>query len=270
MRTNRSVLGLALALSCAAALFAESADPFPYALDPVKDSAWIVGDLALYGASLYLDSIRPAPDSAGLDSSKIPWFDALYTTSHSAALNTTTDVLVVALAALPAAAVPGLSFRRMAIVGTMYSETIGLAYSLDSIIKAVVVRNRPYAYSSTPPSDIGSVDISSSFPSLHSTVAFASAVFAGSVFDTLHPDSPYRWAVWGTGIGVATLVSTLRVASGDHFVSDVVTGAALGSLIGFGVPYLHRLGGGNRGEAEAGLAVSVSPTGFTARYRLAP
>jgi len=270
MRINRRVLGLALALSCASALVAESTDPFPYALDPVKDGAWIVGDLGLYGASLYLDSIRPAADSAGLDSAKIPWFDSLYTTSHSTALNTTTDVLVIALAALPVVTVPGLSFKRMATIGTMYSETLGLAYSLDSVIKAVVVRNRPYAYSSPSPSDIGSVDISSSFPSLHSTVAFASAVFAGSVFDTLNPDSPYRWAVWGAGIGVATLISTLRVASGDHFVSDVVAGAALGSLVGFGVPLLHRLNGGNSQEAEAGLAVSVSATGLTARYSFAP
>lgn len=270
MRINRSVLGLALALSCASALIAESTDPFPYALDPVKDGAWILGDLGLYGTSLYLDSIKPYGNAGALDSSKIPWFDGLYTTGHSAALGTVADVLVIAFAAAPAVDLPGLDARNMLTLGVIYAETLGLAFSLDEGLKSVITRYRPYAYASPQPADIGSLDISSSFPSRHSTLAFASAVFAGSVFDEIHPDSPYRWAVWGAGLGVATLISTLRVASGDHFVSDVAAGAALGSLIGFGVPYLHRLGGRNRGEAEAGLSLSVSPTGFEARYRLAP
>jgi len=30
------------------------------------------------------------------------------------------------------------------------------------------------------------------------------------------------------------------VTSGNHFISDVVAGAAVGSAIGFLVPYLHR------------------------------
>jgi undecaprenyl-diphosphatase len=39
---------------------------------------------------------------------------------------------------------------------------------------------------------------------------------------------------------MAVLTASFRVAAGMHFVTDVVAGAALGSAIGFFVPYLHR------------------------------
>jgi membrane-associated phospholipid phosphatase len=269
-RMNRRALAALLALSCGRFLFAEGAAPFPYALDPVKDSAWIAGDLALYGASLYLDGVKPSADPARLDSSNIPWFDKLYTTKHSTAMGTATDLLVVAAAALPGVALPGLSFRQTLTLGTMWAETLGLAYCLDAAIKSAVVRFRPYAYASPAPSDIGSLDISSSFPSRHATLAFASAVFAGSTFDELHPSSPYRGVVWGTGLGVATLISSLRVASGDHFVSDVVAGAALGALCGFAVPLLHRIGGDGQARTESRLSLDLSPSGFVAELRLGP
>jgi membrane-associated phospholipid phosphatase len=268
MSLNRPALAMLLALLCGPALFAEGGDAFPYALDPVKDSAWAAGDLALYGASLYLGGVKSSADSTALDRSKIPFFDRLYTTSHSATLGTAADVLVVAFAAAPAVVLPGLNTKETLTVGAMYGETLGLAYSLDAAVKSVVVRYRPYAYSSPPPSDIGSQDIASSFPSRHSTLAFASAVFAASVFDELHPDSPYRGAVWAGGLGVATLISSLRVVSGDHFVSDVAAGAALGALIGFGVPYLHRASAPGGGSTVSGLAMAASPNSVLLELRL--
>jgi membrane-associated phospholipid phosphatase len=265
---NRRAVALSLALLCGSALFAEGA--FPYALDPVKDSAWVVGDLGLYGASLYLDGKKRIADSPSLDESKIPFFDALYATSHSAALGTAADFLVVAFAGLPAVALPGLDAKETLTVGAMYGETLGLAYSLDALIKSLVVRYRPYAYSSPPPPDIGSLDITSSFPSRHATLAFASAVFAATVYDQLQPGSRYRGAVWAGGLGAATLISSLRVASGDHFVSDVAAGAALGALVGFAVPYLHKVEGGAGGSSGSGKSLDAPLGGLFFDLRLAP
>jgi membrane-associated phospholipid phosphatase len=270
MRINRRALALLLLLLPLPALSAQAGGGFPYALDPIKDAAWVAGDLGLIGAGIYLDGIKPSAGAAAPDKSKIPFFDALYTTAHNAALGTAADVLVIAFAAAPAVTLPGLSGREMLTVGTMYGETLGLAYGLDEAIKSLVLRDRPYAYSSPPPSDLGSLDIGSSFPSRHSTLAFASAVFAGSVFDELHPGSPYRAAVWAGGLAVATFVASIRVASGDHFISDVAAGAALGTLMGFGVPYLHRAASG-AGETRAkGLSLSPAGTGLIVSYRLAP
>jgi membrane-associated phospholipid phosphatase len=270
MRTNMIALVPLIALLLAPAIHAQSGESFPYALDPVKDTAWIAGGLGIFGASLYLDGVKGPANPAVPDKAKIPFFDALYTTSHNAALGTAADVLVIAFAAAPAVALPGLNTEEMLTVGTMYGETLGLAYGLDEAIKSLVFRDRPYAYSSPPPSDLGSLDIGSSFPSRHATLAFASAVFAGSVFDELHPDSPYRAAVWAGVLGVATLIASLRVVSGDHFVSDVAAGAALGALIGFGVPYLHKVGAGSGASGARGLSLSPAPAGLIVNYRFAP
>jgi membrane-associated phospholipid phosphatase len=258
---------LALAALSASPLRAQGAASFPYALDPFKDGAWIAADLGLYGASLYLDGRKPALTAADLDSSKIPFFDRAYTTSHSAALGTAADGLVFAIAALPASALPGLGGKSVVALGTMYAETLGLAYGLDAFLKSAVTRARPYAYASPPPGDIGSADISGSFPSRHATLAFASAVFAGTVFDATHPGSPYRAAVWAGGLGAAAVVGAIRVASGDHFLSDVVAGSALGALIGWAVPYLHRAEPSAGGGAAA-LALDPLPTGILVDLRL--
>ena len=69
---------------------------------------------------------------------------------------------------------------------------------------------------------------------------------------------------------MAALVASLRVVSGDHFVSDVAAGAALGALIGFGVPYLHRVGSAGRGGAASALALRASPGGLVVDLSFAP
>jgi membrane-associated phospholipid phosphatase len=275
MKTNRKILTLVFALACGVSLFAQGtgAASFPYALDPVKDSCWVVGDLALVGASIYLDSVKPAADPATLDASKIPFFDQWYTTARDDTLDKVGDGLVVAQALVPAVALPGLEGKQMLTLGLMYAETLGLAYGANSTIKSLVTRYRPYAYASPAPSDIGDADAASSFPSRHATLAFASAVFAGSVFDATHPDSPYRPWVWAGSLGFATAIAVTRVAAGEHFVSDVAAGAALGSLIGFGLPYLHRLrvpvGGSEAGtQAKSSLSFEASASGFGLRLAL--
>ena len=124
-------------------------------------------------------------------------------------------------------------------LGVMYVETLGLAYGLDSLLKSAVVRYRPYAYSTSTPADFSNSEITASFPSSHATLAFSAAVFTGYVFDEINPDSNLRPWVWASGLTVAAAVSTLRIASGDHFLSDVVAGGAIGAASGFLVPFLH-------------------------------
>lgn len=273
-RRGHLALGLALGLLAGLGIAPPSAQAsgeteFPYALSTAGEAAWIGGDLALLGAGLYLDRLKGSGDPSSIDASKIPGFDRLYTTSHSAALGTTADVLVGVAALLPAAALPGMDRSQAFATGVMLAETLGFAYGADELLKSLVIRYRPYAYSDPPPSDIGSQDISSSFPSRHATLAFASAVFAGTVFDSTHPGSPYRALVWGGSLGLATGISALRIASGDHFLSDTIAGAALGAGIGFIVPYLHRTRTGSSGSGASAQALSLdaSPSSLTLTLR---
>ncbi len=82
-------------------------------------------------------------------------------------------------------------------------------------------------------------DDTTSFYSGHTNVAFSLAVSAGTVA-TLRG---YRWApwVWITGLSLATATGYLRVAGDKHYFTDVLAAAAMGSAIGFGVPFVfHR------------------------------
>jgi membrane-associated phospholipid phosphatase len=232
---------------------------FPFALGPAREAAWAAAGLALYGGGALLEPSKPA---AALDRGGIPWFDGLYTTSHNASLGTAADALTIALGAAPVAEAIGLDIGHAAAMAAIYAETMGFAFAANSIVKDVVARNRPYAYSTPPPPDLGSADIQSSFPSRHATLAFASAVFAGYSFAEIHPDSPLVPWVWAAGLGAATAISALRVSSGDHFLSDVAAGAALGAVSGFLVPWTHLR------KQAAPVEVAILPQGLLIGWRL--
>jgi len=79
-----------------------------------------------------------------------------------------------------------------------------------------------------------------SFPSGHTSAAFASAVLVSKIFCDFHPNSKYKPYVWVGSLATASIVGYLRYASGVHFPTDILAGAILGSAIGYVIPYLHK------------------------------
>jgi membrane-associated phospholipid phosphatase len=261
---------LALGAACGGA---EGRAGFPFALDLLGDSALIGGGVALYGGSLLLQPLKPKPDRTAVDPGAIPFFDRAYPAQPSTALSTAGDDLALVTAALPLVLLPGRSAGEMLTIGVMYVESLGLGYGLDSLLKSTVVRYRPYAYATSTPADFSNSDITASFPSSHATLAFSAAVFAGYVFDELNPGSSLGPWVWVAGLGVATAASTLLVASGDHFISDVVAGAAIGAASGFLVPFLHKrlpVVQTKAGDAISSVALDLGGGGIGVRLSLRP
>lgn len=72
-----------------------------------------------------------------------------------------------------------------------------------------------------PERDINSTD-DYSLPSQHTAMAFVAATFLDHELGNLSP-----WISVG-GYGVASLVGVVRIANNDHWVSDVLLGAAVG------------------------------------------
>ena len=127
-------------------------------------------------------------------------------------------------------------------IGTMYAETLLIANGIKELTKLCVTRARPYMYydpSTYPEDDLEDGDFANSFPSGHSTMAFAGATFASYTFSKYFPDSPYRYAVTGGSYALALATAALRIKSGNHFMTDVLSGAVIGSATGFLVPWLH-------------------------------
>ena len=126
-------------------------------------------------------------------------------------------------------------------ISTMYLETVLFSTFVPSYGKGAAKRIRPYAYGSKALlSDKQDADTRRSFFSGHATWAFSTTMFFANVYTDYHPDTPYKEYIWGGAIGLASAVSILRITSGAHFLSDVIVGAAVGSTIGYTIPYIHR------------------------------
>lgn len=125
----------------------------------------------------------------------------------------------------------------------IYGETMWLAFTVPMIFKGITQRIRPYAYQSSgaPAEKLYSAETKRSFLSGHTTHSFSGAVFFAKVWSDLYPENRYNGLVWSVSLSLATATGVFRCISGNHFPTDVLAGAALGSLIGWGVPELHRV-----------------------------
>jgi len=138
-------------------------------------------------------------------------------------------------------------------------EAVSLAGALNLTVKYLVGRQRPYAYYGRESPYSGPHDENLSFYSGH-TMVFASAVAAGTVY-LMRGYPGAAWALGG-GLALAAFTGYLRIAADVHWFTDVLVGAAVGSLIGWAIPYLfHRADGtGSQGAgirpAPGGIAFS--------------
>jgi membrane-associated phospholipid phosphatase len=126
--------------------------------------------------------------------------------------------------------------------------TMGLAQLLLTIpMKVVVGRSRPYDNQGTH--DFHPFNGGQSFPSGHTTQAFALASVIAE-----HADTPWVSCV---SYGLAGLVGVARVEQRAHFMSDVLAGGLIGTFVGKSVVAYNRT---LRTEAHSKVSVSFSPT----------
>lgn len=177
---------------------------------------------------------------------------------YSKPLDDTATVLNYISLASPALLAINRSSEDIATLGVMYLETMVGAYASKEILKKVIDRPRPYTYfEGAPEEEID--DWNNSFPSGHTTLSFASAGFISYVFSHYYPDSKWKAPVIAASYSLATATAVLRIMSGNHFMTDVLAGALLGTIWGIGVPMLHTLGDNvEMGVTPFALAFSVS------------
>ncbi|MBN2049569.1 MAG: phosphatase PAP2 family protein [Spirochaetales bacterium] len=128
--------------------------------------------------------------------------------------------------------------ERYITYGVMYAQAFLLTYGSKDLLKALIPRYRPYFYEgSIPPGE--EEDVMNSFPSGHTAFGFLGATFFTATFCREFPDSPWKIPLVAGAYALAGSVAAARVLSGNHFLSDVLSGAALGALWGWAVPQLH-------------------------------
>jgi membrane-associated phospholipid phosphatase len=142
--------------------------------------------------------------------------------------------------------------------------------ALNGLVAGFTSRERPYRDKCAAPDERDSNCTGNrryrSFFSGHTSTSFTAAglicsqhahipLYGGGTADTLACAASFT---------VATAVGALRVVSDQHFVTDVLTGAAIGTLTGFGLPWFLHFRGTRR---EVGRAPS---TGVSMRLVPAP
>lgn len=131
----------------------------------------------------------------------------------------------------------------------LITEATSLAMLANTIVKYSVGRARPYAWQGNPDLYPSASDVNLSFFSGHVTFVFAVVVSGSTLF--FLQDMPGAPWVLGAGLAAAAFTGYLRIAADKHYLSDVLVGAGVGSLVGWAVPYLfHRPG--RRGAPQAG------------------
>ena len=194
-------------------------------------------------------SVRPLTlsDLDGLSRMNINAFDRKTSYNWNPQVAKTSDWILIGSTILPMALI-GLKpvrkdFPQLLILGT---QTYTLTSGLTLIAKATVRRNRPFTYIQNLPADEVlrnkqlAADARFSFFSGHTSMAAASSFFIARVYSDYYPDSKAKPWVWTGAAILPAIVGYMRIRSGKHFPTDVMTGYAVGAMAGILIPILHR------------------------------
>jgi hypothetical protein len=136
--------------------------------------------------------------------------------------------------------------EHMKETGSIAVESLADTLIVTSAFKLAANRARPQDPNAGDFWPSGNKYPSSSFPSAHAATSFALATVLASQYR--------RTPIVGIGAYTfATAISASRVTAREHFPSDVITGAAAGTLIGYYVA--HRRGS----DFNSNLLTSVEP-----------
>ncbi len=156
----------------------------------------------------------------------------------------------------------------------MNAEAMGISAGIQGVVSALVSRERPFGRNCEDSvigqtQDCLTYNRYRSFFSGHSSQAFVSAMLtcAHHANIPLYGTRGADRAACVTHIGVAAAIATMRVLADVHYVSDVITGAIVGSAVGLAVPYLLHYRGSSESapatkSAWSNVRVVPMPTGI--------
>ncbi len=166
--------------------------------------------------------------------------------------------------------------RRVADAGLHATEAILVSGAVTTVLKRLTGRARPHVANPDPNEHGPDADAFrpgrgvgdyTSFPSGHTTTAFAAASALTRELSGTHPRM--AWLVGPLLYGGATAVGLSRMYENKHWASDVIAGAAVGTLIGRKlVAHQHARPGNRLDRLLLPNAVEPSTRGIAVRWSL--
>ncbi len=224
---------------------------FPYENSAEADLTVVGSSALLFGLGYWVNSESPnnrpfiLEEVGALDRSSINSFDQWATYRYSPEAAKISDILMYSSAVAPVSlSLTSMGSKEPLTMTAMHLETLLLNGGVTYLMKNLFRRTRPFVYNDDPriPNSLRlSHTARRSFPSGHTSTAFASMVFLATVYGKMYPDSEARNWVWAGCLTTAGLTGYLRYAAGYHYPSDILAGAALGAFTGWLVPQLHEI-----------------------------
>jgi membrane-associated phospholipid phosphatase len=152
-------------------------------------------------------------------------------------------------------------------------EALAFTGAVNGLVAGLASRQRPYRDTCVGPEELQTRDCVDSkryrsYFSGHTSTSFtvAGLVCMHHAYFPIYGGGAPDAVACVTTFATAAVVGAMRVVSDQHFASDVLTGAAIGTLSGLGIPWLlHYRGGaapaGDRRRAgEGGVTVRLVPS----------
>lgn len=217
----------------------------PYSFNWKQESIYGGIGAAALATGIYLDQrITPlSPEEIfALDRSTLNRLDRRATFYYSVQASDASDVFLVGSHLAPLLFLSHTDTRKdFGRIALLYGETLLLTDGLTGLTKRLAKRPRPFVYNELASmAKKQSKQARYAFFSGHTSVTAANCFFTAKVFSDYFPDSKLRPYVWGVASLAPAITGYLRVKAGKHYPSDVATGYAVGALIGFLVPHLHK------------------------------
>jgi membrane-associated phospholipid phosphatase len=275
---------LAVVLTSVPHLPVESEMPKQKGVYLLKHNGWLDGSLTVAGAgawvlseTVFKHSLAPqvcqwcdrAPDGVDTLNSLDAWGrGARWSLEGQRTADTLSTVSGLVLMPVAALGLDALLATRMGAVSEVPVDSLIIVESMvaasviTQTVKFVAGRERPFVHV-LPPEQKSLTekpdDNNVSFFSGHTEVAFALTVAAGTVAELRGYEG--RWIIWAVGLPLSVLTGYLRMGADKHYLTDVLTGALAGSVVGFAVPVVFH---GREGWKP------TEPGGFEARLTAGP
>jgi membrane-associated phospholipid phosphatase len=244
---------LVFVFSLCTSVFAES----NFSFDMKKDLIIGGGALGLFTAHFFVENQiwEIEHDNA---------FDNFFSSPYKKWADMSGDVAVYTLGAAPLLFIINNleDTGKLFTYAVMYSEVLLLTFSTAGLTKNLVGRLRPYNFYDDSVRPEKTDDYNKSFPSRHTAFAFAGAGFITALLLGDYAGSKWNPLLIAAAYTAAAAIGVSRIEAGMHFATDVLAGAALGSLVGYGVPLLHLQ------KNDGGTKVMLSPFSVGVRIQL--
>jgi membrane-associated phospholipid phosphatase len=265
VRTTTVILALTLAGANAAAplahpVVAQPVDTTKVSTEPLFTARdlWIAGGFVLTTVALY-----PADRALAREIQRDPLQDNRFLNESAEFFNFMGTKGSVYIGASMYAVGRLARIERMADLGLHGTEALYLAQTLVKLVKGLAGRARPRLDIDDPRSfklgrGFGDDHDYRAFPSGHAGMSFAAAAAVTSETSKWWPKS--TWYIAPVMYGGAALVSISRMYDNQHWASDVIMGAAIGTFSGLKVVRYHHSHPNNRIDRWL-LSTSVIPDG---------